>query len=164
MPVMGVVEILIQIYLGVHAGKSGRYGWIFIILFFPVIGSLIYFFVEYLPEIQMKRNIIKAKKPKKLPGINELKRQLELTDNVNNRLALARAYFQTGQFEASIELLKESLKGVYARDLHIIEGLCYSYFHNNDHANAMTFIHKYRTINNGTLPENLQNLQEKLRE
>ena len=164
MPIIGVLELLFQIYFAVHAGKSGRYSWIFIILFFPVIGSLIYFFVEYLPELQMNNIAKKARKPKKQPNIKELKTRLELTDSVKNRLDLAMAYFQAGQFEASIDLLEKSLNGVYAKDLNIIEGLCHSHFHNNNYSKVSEYIEKYYTANNGVLSKNLQMIREKLNE
>jgi hypothetical protein len=162
MPVIGVIEILIQVYFAVHAGRSGRYSWIFIILFFPIIGSLIYFFVEYLPELQMDMNAKKARKPKNKQSIKELKSQLEITDSAKNRLNLAEAYFQLGQFEKSTELLEKSLNGIYSEDLDIIKGLCFSCFHAKNYNKSSKYINMYTELNNGSLPSNIQSLRNEI--
>ncbi len=38
MHILGIAEIIIQVYFAIHAGRTGRYWWIFIILFFPLVG------------------------------------------------------------------------------------------------------------------------------
>lgn len=42
----------VQVFFAVHAYRNGKTGWIFIILFFPMAGVLIYFFAEYLPDLR----------------------------------------------------------------------------------------------------------------
>ncbi|MBW1849423.1 MAG: hypothetical protein JRJ27_20385, partial [Deltaproteobacteria bacterium] len=109
MHILSILSIIIQVFFAIHAGKTGRYWWIFIILIFPFVGSLIYFFVEYLPEKQMTA---KAKRPGSAypsKSIRQLKQDLEITDSVKNRMNLAKAYFQAGKYPESIELLEKSL-------------------------------------------------------
>ena len=86
MPLFGILELIVQVYFAIHAGKTGRYGWIFIILFFPLVGSIIYFFVEYLPEM---RTLSKIKNPSisgKPKNIRVLQRELEITYSIKNRM------------------------------------------------------------------------------
>lgn len=50
MPVL-ILSVLIQLSLVVHIVRSGRdKGWIFIVLIFPIVGSLAYLILEVLPE------------------------------------------------------------------------------------------------------------------
>jgi hypothetical protein len=47
----GIGIIVLQIVLAVHVARTRRpFIWIFIILFFPLIGSLIYMIAELIPE------------------------------------------------------------------------------------------------------------------
>jgi hypothetical protein len=151
------VEIIIQVFFAIHAARTGRYWWIFIILVFPFVGSLIYFFVEYLPE---KQAFAKAKRPKNAAfqskSIRQLKQELEITDSVKNRMNLAKAYFHSGQYSASIDLLEKSLEGVHANDLDVIEGLCHSYFHSGNLDKLFEYLEKFEALNNKELPTNLR--------
>ncbi|MCJ7772769.1 MAG: hypothetical protein MUP22_06500, partial [Desulfobacterales bacterium] len=101
MHVLGILGIIIQIYFAIHAGRTGRYWWIFIIIFFPLVGSLIYFFVEYLPEKQMTAKVKRPVNGYQSKSIRHLKQELEITDSVKNRMNLAKAYFHAGQYSKS---------------------------------------------------------------
>ncbi len=159
MHILGILEIIVQVYFAIHAGRTGRYWWIFIILFFPLVGSLIYFFVEYLPEKQITAKVKRPATAYPAKSIRQLKQELEITDSVKNRMNLAKAYFQAGQYPASIELLEKSLEGVHANDLNIIEGLCHSYFHNHNYDSLFEYLLKYETLANEGLPNNLRLLK-----
>ena len=53
MPILGFLDIAIAIFFAVHAVRTGRQMyWIMILIIAPFLGSLIYFFAEYLPEIR----------------------------------------------------------------------------------------------------------------
>lgn len=161
MPIIGILELIVQVYFAVHAGRTGRYWWIFVIIFFPLVGSLVYFFVEYLPDIKAMSNIKKSRISNKPKNIKLLQRELEITDSVKNRLNLAEAYFHSSQYQESIELLEKSLNGVHANDLNILEGLCHSHFRNGTYDNAIEYLDKYEKINNGLLPNNLRLVRAK---
>jgi hypothetical protein len=48
---IGVGTVVLQIVLAVHAVRTGRtFIWVFIILLFPLLGSLIYIIAELIPE------------------------------------------------------------------------------------------------------------------
>ena len=47
MPLLGLVVLIIQICFAYHALKSGRpYWWLFVIMAFPVVGCLLYYFID----------------------------------------------------------------------------------------------------------------------
>jgi hypothetical protein len=75
-----VLEIIAQIYFVVHAIKTdkARY-WIYIIILVPWIGFLIYFFTEFLPELQESQSAEVTTNDEK--ESDSLKGNLELSDN-----------------------------------------------------------------------------------
>ena len=161
MPIIAILELLVQIYFAVHAGRTGRYQWIFIIIFFPLVGSIVYFFVEYLPDINTMSKIKKARISNKPKNIKLLQRELEITDSVKNRLNLAEAYFHSNQYRESIELLEKSLTGIHVNDLNILEGLCHSHFRNKTYDKSIEYLNQYERINKGLLPNKLRLVRAK---
>lgn len=48
---LGIGTVVLQIVLAVHAVRTGRpFIWVFLILLFPLLGSLIYIIAELVPE------------------------------------------------------------------------------------------------------------------
>ncbi|MCA9406810.1 MAG: hypothetical protein KC684_09740, partial [Candidatus Omnitrophica bacterium] len=131
--VLGFLIIAVQVFFAVDAYKKGRYYWVWIIFFFSMIACLVYFFVEYLPDLQASRlsekissNLEKIIAPEK--ELKRLKEQLEFCDNVENRTALAEAYMTNHQFSEAIPLLEACLQGHYRDDEYLIEKLSFAYF------------------------------------
>ena len=57
---IAIGTFVLQITLAVHAVRTGRpFIWIFIILIFPLMGSLIYIIAELIPEWERKNMIQK---------------------------------------------------------------------------------------------------------
>lgn len=164
MHILGVIELIIQVYLAIHAGRTGRYWWIFIILFFPLVGSIIYFFVEYLPELNTTLSARASRRGPKPKSIGALQRELDITDCVKNRINLAEAYFHTGQYQNAIELLEKSLTGLHANDLDILDGLCHTHFFNGTFDQAIKYLNQYEKNNGGKLKNNLRLLRAKAHE
>jgi len=161
---IGIVQIIIQVYFAVHAARTGRYWWIFIILFFPIIGSLIYFFVEYLPELQIAAKLKNPRNVNPAKQIKQLQQELEITDSIKNRMDLAEAYFHAGEYQASIDLLEKSLVGVNAKDPHILEGLCFSCFHNRNFEKTKKYLSELEEATDGKLANNLRLMRARTHE
>src|SRR6267378_665239 len=61
MPIVGAIVLLIQFCFAYHALKAGRpYWWVFIIMGFPAMGCVIYYFVEAFPGSREQRRAAKA--------------------------------------------------------------------------------------------------------
>jgi hypothetical protein len=57
---VGIGTIILQIVLAVHAVRTKRpFTWVFIILIFPVMGSLIYIIAELIPEWERNNTLKK---------------------------------------------------------------------------------------------------------
>ena len=91
----GALELLLQIGLAIHAYRTGRMNpWLWIILFLPGIGSLLYLILEVAPELmsgrtanRMKRNLVSTVDPGR--DYRTLARDVEIAPTVHNRLRLA---------------------------------------------------------------------------
>ncbi|HEY0022088.1 MAG TPA: tetratricopeptide repeat protein [Longimicrobium sp.] len=131
----GSLPILaLQIFLAVHAVRTGRFYWLFIIFFFPLVGSLVYLFAEYLPSARAGRSglstVTKTVKKVLDPGaeIRRLEDQLSLTDTHDNRVALGRAYRQAGRLDDAIRMYESSLEGMYSDAPRALSELSVAYY------------------------------------
>ena len=138
-----VVSILIQLALVVHIIKTGRNtSWVFIVLIFPLIGSLAYLIVELLPEWTgsrtartAKRNIAKAINPER--ELREAIDQYTVANTAQNGMRLAELYLQHGNnFEAK-QLYQRTLSGVHADDPELLLGLARAHFGLREYDDAL---------------------------
>lgn len=148
MPLLYVLEILVQIYFAAHALRTGRDRyWIFI----PVMGSLVYFIVEFLPEIRYSSKLKQtgSKIGKMInPGkhLKLLEEQVELSPSFKNKKELAQAYIESGFFDKAIALYESCLEGININDETIIEGLSCAYFFKKDFEKAKESLFKLMSI------------------
>lgn len=115
----GLVHLAITVYFAVHAIRTGRPYWIFILLFFPFVGALVYLFAEYLPEVRRGRGMqaVTCTVARAInPGaeVRRLEDELRLGDTHDRRVELGRAYREAGRLDDAIRMLDESLVGMYA--------------------------------------------------
>jgi hypothetical protein len=100
----GVVLLLINVGLIVHAAKTGRFWpWGYVILFIPGFGALAYVLVELMPEWfgsvqghKARRHVVNTLDPSK--RYRALAEQLEVADTIANRAALAEECLELGKF------------------------------------------------------------------
>jgi hypothetical protein len=103
MPI-GIVLLIVNVALIVHAAKTGRFSpWGFIILFIPGFGALAYVLVELLPQWfgsargqKARRHVVNTLDPSK--RYRALTEQLEVADTIANRAALAEECLVLGKF------------------------------------------------------------------
>ena len=138
MPVLAICEIAVQVYFAVHAIRTGRERpWLFIIIIFPGVGSLIYFFSEYLPDMQRAARLRKKRAEVNSPKhLRYLEDQVEITPSVKNKKALAEAYVHSGMFDKAIPVFESCLQGLHEKDPFILEGLCCAFFFKGDFETA----------------------------
>jgi hypothetical protein len=124
------ITIGLQIICAVHSINRGTQNkWIWIIIFLPVIGSLIYLYSEVLanrrfskPDINVGAIINPGGKLKKLED------EVKFTDTFANRIKLADAYLDAGMTDRAIELYTTSLTGAFAENEHVLAQLVIAYF------------------------------------
>ena len=95
MPVLIVLSVVVQAFFIFHVFRTGRpYWWAYVILAFPLGGSLIYYFVEIFPNSRQERQARKAVRGivRSIQPDAELKRraeELEICGSMDNKMALA---------------------------------------------------------------------------
>ncbi len=124
--------VAVQVFFAVHCIRRGNPAWLFVILFIPLAGSLIYLLVEYLPEVRARDTLGAAAQRVKdrinpAAEIERLEDQVALSNSLNNRLTLSRAYVRAGRNDEAIALYRESLTGLYADDHLVLAELSYAY-------------------------------------
>ena len=112
----GPVIWLMQLGLIVHAIRTGRpYWWIWVLIMVPGLGGLAYVLVEVMPGIRSPRGFLRALKPRKW-RIAELRKRLEESETVVNRMNLAEALFEAGEFQEAHDVGAASLTGIFKND------------------------------------------------
>lgn len=105
---IGLLLVLVDVLCVVHAAKTGRFWpWGAVILAVPGFGALAYFLMEILPEWlgtpqgQLARHrVSKTLDPAK--HYRMLSDQLEVTDTIANRVALAEECLELEKFEEAL--------------------------------------------------------------
>jgi hypothetical protein len=119
-PVQALIELAAKVVCIVHVLRTGRNThWIWLILFFPIGGPLIYFIVEIWPDLKRGRgglgiNVRLPQNPEKV--IARLTEELEFTNTVEKRVQLAHAYAAAKRFPEAIETVSACLRGVFKDD------------------------------------------------
>lgn len=149
------LEILIQILLCVHALKTGRSTtWIFILLIFPVVGSLIYIIVELIPSLRFSpsnfvmdttEDVVRKINPTR--KLEKLKEEIQFSNTLKNKEALADEYLLCGYIDEAIEMYKECLKGVYQDDTKNTFSLAKAYYLKQDYQKSRETLERLVTIN-----------------
>jgi len=133
--------LLLQIACLIHAGRTGRpYYWFMIILFVPGLGILAYLAVEVIPGLlrcraatRLSRIIAAGVDPTR--QYRELARALETVPSVANFRALADECVCLGRYDEAIEFYKSALTGMHETEPGAMVGLATAEFRNGD-ANA----------------------------
>lgn len=170
MPLVGAIVLLIQFCFAYHALKTGRpYWWMFIIMGFPVMGCVIYYFVEVFPGSPEERRAAKAARiiKRALEPDAELKKraeEFERCGSVDNKLALAAECMAHQMYAEAIKLYESCLAGAYANDGSILFGLAKASLEARDWARAASALTRLRNEAPKTRPLEVRLLQARLLE
>jgi len=141
-----ILSILVQLALVVHIVKTGRSTtWVFIVLFFPLIGTLAYIIVELLPELTSSRTgrtaakkVAKAINPDK--ELREAAERYEIAQTPKNAMTLANAHLQHEHYSDAKELFVRARVGLYSDDPDMIIGLASAHFGLREYADTLLLL------------------------
>jgi len=125
-----IITIVLQGICVLHCIRRGRQTtWIWLIVFLPLIGCLIYFFTEIVTRREMQ-NVQTGVGAVFNPGgrIKRLEENIKISDAFENKVALADAYLDAGQTTRAIELYEWSLDGNFEENEHVLSQLIIAYF------------------------------------
>jgi hypothetical protein len=118
----GLAHMAMAAFFGVHAVRTGRPSWwLFILISAPLLGSIVYFFSEFLPEQRYSRGGRRAVRaveaildPER--ALREAQLEYERTPSVANRAQLARALQAKGRHAEALQHFQACCEGPYASD------------------------------------------------
>ncbi len=126
MPILGLgLHVFIAILFAVHVLRTGqeRY-WLLVLFMFPLLGSLAYALVVFLPALSASRGgrrVVRGIRDTLDPGreLREAQAAFEHSATIANRIRVADALHGTGRFEEAIAAYQEALHGVHSDDADI---------------------------------------------
>lgn len=121
--------VALQAFCIYHIYKNrNEYYWFFIIIFLPVLGSIIYLFVKVYnrkdAEIIQKELTTIINPTKK---ITDLEKHLEFSDTFQNKVNLADAYLEIGKYTNAVEQYENAINAGFQNDLYVIAQLIKTY-------------------------------------
>ncbi|MGN6420599.1 MAG: tetratricopeptide repeat protein [Pseudobacter sp.] len=127
------IAVGLQVICVLHALRRNTHQkWIWLIVFLPVVGALIYIFTEMFSrrEVQNVQSNLTHLSNAINPGgrIAKLEERLRFSDTFNNRIELADAYLANKQTGKAIQLYEQSLTGAFTENEHVRGQLAIAYF------------------------------------
>lgn len=134
----GLLELGLQILFAIHAARTGRMmPWLYVIMFLPGIGCLLYGVVVLLPEITAGRSgrtlhsgVVGVVAPGR--AYRALAREVAIAPTVFNKRHLAEECLRLGRADGAVALFRECLTGLHAGDPALRLGLARALFHAGD--------------------------------
>jgi hypothetical protein len=139
---LAILTAIIQLSFAFHAVKTGRGAiWVTVIMVFPVVGCIAYYFMEVFPGTREERTVRRHVHDiaKALNPDGELKRRTEevaTSASVDNRSKLADECLEKGMFEEAIRLYEGCLEGPHKNDARILFACARAYFYNGGNRQA----------------------------
>ena len=170
MRILAVLMAVIQFSFAFHAMKTGRGAmWITIIIVFPVVGCIAYYFMEVFPNTREERAVRKHVRDiaKALNPDGELKRraeELEQTASVENKSKLGDECLERGMFDEAIKLYEGCLQGPYRDDARLAFSLARARFYNQEFVQARELLDRIWKTNPKFDPEEVQLLHARVLE
>jgi hypothetical protein len=122
--------LALQVYCAYHAYTNrNHYYWYFAILFLPLVGCLIYLFINVIRKSdvdQMQDNLVSVINPTK--KITDLQKKFKFAATFENQVALADAYLEAEHYDLAIENYNAALKDVFKEDFYVLSKLQEAYY------------------------------------
>ncbi len=138
-----ILSVVIQLSLVVHIIKTGRnMTWVFVVLFFPLVGTLAYVIVELLPEwtgsrsgVTLRRKLARLASPDR--GLKQASERFAVADTVQNTIVLAEECLAKERYAEAAELFQRARRGVHEDDPVLLFGLARAKFGLGDAAGTV---------------------------
>ncbi len=145
----GLLTVAFLIAMCVHVVRTGReLFWLFIIILgFPPIGALVYFFAIVAPELfrgptARKVGRVARETLDPLRAYRDAKSAHELTPTVHNQMRLAAAAAELGRNEEAEALYREAMQGVHEDDPALLLGRAKALIELGRAGEALTFLER----------------------
>lgn len=133
--------LVLQGFCIYHMYKNRNpYYWVFLILFLPVIGSVIYIITQVYNKRDAEKitsEITHIINPTK--KIKDLEKQLDFTDTYQNRVNLADAHLENKDYQNAIKHYQEALDGNFQNDFYVIKNMIEAYHQIQDFESVVNY-------------------------
>lgn len=125
MPIAIGLHLAVAVFFAIHAVRTGQQTyWLFILLSFPLLGSLIYFLTIYLPASRLQHSAtrlarVAAKSLDPAKELREAQSAYDYAPTAQNQLALARALLDAGHAQQALAHFEQCLQGIFSADLEL---------------------------------------------
>jgi hypothetical protein len=170
MPILLALTVFIQACFLIHVYRTGRpYWWAFVILSFPVVGCIAYYFIEIFPGSREHRSARRAitELARTLHPDAELQKrseELQVCGSVANKTALAEQCILAGMFAEAVTLYRSCLTGPYERDAHLQFGMARAHFHDGQFDLADQSLHQLAALDSAFRPDEVRLLAARILE
>ncbi|HEV7782219.1 MAG TPA: PLDc N-terminal domain-containing protein [Chitinophagaceae bacterium] len=139
-----IVTIILQAICVIHCVRKGtQTNWIWLIVFLPLIGCLIYFFSEIVTHREIrtvKSGVGEILNPS--GSVKKLEANLRFSDTFTNRMMLADAYLAAGDTGKAIPMYEDSLTGAFSENEHAIAQLIVAYYYEKRYTDILKIVPK----------------------
>ena len=129
------IILVLEALCAIHSYRRGTLNkWIWLIVFIPVIGCLIYIYSEVISNrssvgTQFKKTTVNISDAINPAGkIKKLEEELRFTNTFANKVKLADAYLAAGDTQKAIDLYKSSLTGAFDENEYVMAQLIVAYY------------------------------------
>jgi hypothetical protein len=151
MPFAGLgLHIVLALFCAIHAVRTGQQlYWLFILFAFPLLGSLVYFFMIYMPNSRLERGALKAVSAAAMvldPGkeVRSARADYEEAPTTQNQMRLAAALLEAGSAEEAAKLYEGALKGPFSSDPDLRFGAASSFVECQRFSEALSHLEELR--------------------
>ncbi len=133
--------LLLQMFCLYHAYTSSTdRKWFWIIIFFPIIGSLIYLYDTFYTRNNIE-NLSEGVKTAFIGNykIDKLEKQLKYSDTVSNKIELADEHALVGNYDRALTLYKSCLEGVHKDDTKLLIRILNTSYLKKDYSAAIHY-------------------------
>ena len=139
---IGLISLALLVGCVVHMIRNDNvFPWIYIVVFLPSVGPLIYFFMVIVPDMTrsrtargLARGASRAIDPHK--DYRQAMRDVEMVGSVDAKRAFAEQLMQRGQYADAIDVYRSAAVGQFAADPALLMGLARAQMLNGDGAGA----------------------------
>jgi hypothetical protein len=162
MPFIGLgLHVLLALFFAVHAVRNGKQlYWIVILFMFPLLGSIVYFFAEFLPSTQIERQVAKAGDALSRavdPGrdLREARQAFEVSPTAQSQQQLALALLNAGDAQQAASHFAECLAGPFGTEPDLRLGAARTHLELGRFADAIALLRAVRADNPAYRPQDV---------
>lgn len=170
MPLIIAITVIIQAFFIFHVFRTGRpYWWAFLILSMPVVGCLIYYFVEIFPYSKEHRtaqrtgrNILRSLNPD--AAMRQRIDEATICDSVSNKVLLAEECLAKGFATDAVRLFQSCLTSAHTNDPELMFGLARAYLDQGSAPQALSQLQQIQSEHSKFKPFEVRLLEARVLE